>query len=71
MPRKTLARQVLLAKSTGKQSRDFPRTKWSDFMTFLCPVLSVEPAKPFEVAVGHKISRVLIGLLAPRPSPEE
>jgi len=72
MTQERWARQVLLATPTGKQPSGRPRTKWSDYISVCAwSHLAVDPAEPSEIAPGHEVSRVLIGLLAPQPSPVE
>jgi len=64
MPRKRLARQVLLATPTKKQPSGCPRTKWSDYISDCAwSHLGVDPAEPSEIAAGDDLSCVLIGLL--------
>ena len=64
MSHKRLARQVLLAKHTGKRPRDRPRPSWSDYISDLAwSRLDVEPAKPSEIAIGREVYQVLLGLL--------
>jgi len=49
-----------------------PRTRWSDYISDLAWFhLGVEPAELSEILVDRDVLRVLLGLLSPRPSPEE
>jgi len=67
-----LARQVQLAKPTEKRFRDHPRPRCSECISDLAwSRLGVEPAEPSEIAVDREVFQVLLGLLSPRPSPEE
>jgi len=62
MSHERLARQVLLAKPTGKRARGRPRTRWSDYICDLAwPRLGVEPAELPEIAeiVMYSISTSL------------
>jgi len=64
MSHKRLARQVLLAKQTGKWPRDSPRPSWSDYISDLAwSSLVVEPAELFHIAVDCEVFQVLLGLL--------
>jgi len=69
MPRESLARQVLLAIPTGKGPIGRPRTRWSEYISDLAWTrLGTEPAEISEIAVDCEASRVLLRLLALRPS---
>jgi len=69
MPHEGLAKQVLLAKSTGKRPRGHPRPRWSDYILDLAlSRLDVKSAELSEIAVDREIFQVLLGLLPPRPS---
>ena len=66
-----LVRQVLLAKSTGKRPRG-RRPKWSNCISYHAwSRLNVELAGLSENAVDCEVFQVLLGLLPPRPSPDE
>ena len=68
-PRKKLSRLVLLATPTGKRPKGRPRTRWNDYISdFAWSSLGAEPVQISEIAVDREASRVLLGLLAPRPS---
>jgi len=71
MLQERLARQVLVATPNGEQPGR-PRARCSDYISDLAwSSLGVEPAELSEIAVDRDIFRVLLGLLAPRPSTEE
>ena len=56
MPHKRLARQVLLAKPTGKRPSGCPRPRWSDCISDLAwPRLGLEPAELSEIAIDHAV----------------
>jgi len=56
MPHKRLARQVLLAKPTGKRPRGRPRISWSDYITDLAwSRLVVEPTELCEIVVDREV----------------
>jgi len=60
----------LHTRESGPEVR--PRTRWRDYIfDFTWPSLGVEPAELSAVAVDHEVFRVLLGLLTPRPSPDE
>jgi len=64
MPHKRLARQVLLAKHTGKRPKDRPRPGWSDYISDLSwSRLVVESAELSETADDREVFQVLLGLL--------
>jgi len=66
---KRLVRQVLLAKSTGKQPRSRPKPRWSVCTSDLAwSRLGVEPAELWEIAVDREVFWVLLGLVLVRPS---
>jgi len=72
MSQERLSRLVLLAKPTGKRLRCRPRPRWSNCISDLVwSHLGVEPAELSEIAIGRAVFRILLGLLSPRPSPEE
>jgi len=61
---KSMARQVLLAKHTGKRPKDRPRPVWSDYISDLAwSHLVVEPAALAETAVDREVFQALLGLL--------
>ena len=67
-----LARQVLLARPTGKRPRGRPKTRWSDYISDLAwSRLGVEPAELPEITVDREVFRILLGLLPPRSSLQE
>jgi len=71
MSHERLARQVLLAKPTGKWPRGLPRPRWSEGISnIVWPHLGVEPIELSEIAVDREVFQVL-GLLLPRPSLEQ
>jgi len=66
MPRKRLARLVLLGTPTRERPRGRPRTRWSDYISDLVwSRFGVVPAELSEIAVGHEVSGVLLGVLLP------
>jgi len=72
IPYESLARQALLAKSTGKRPGGLPRSGWSDYISDLAwSCLGVEPAELSEIAVDREVFQLLLGLLSPLPSLEE
>jgi len=67
-----LARQVLLATTTGKQLRGRWRPWWHDYISDLAwSSLGVDRGELSDIAVDHEVFRVHLGLLPPRPSPKE
>jgi len=57
-----LVRQVLLAKSTGKQPSGRPKPRYSNCISDVAwSRLGVEPAEPSEVAVDCEVFQVLLG----------
>jgi len=64
MSHKRLARQVVLAKHTGKQPRGRPKPNWSYYMSDLAwSRLVVEPAQVREIDIDREVFQVLLGLL--------
>jgi len=67
-----LARQVLLATTTGKQLRGRRRPWWHDYISdFAWSRLGVNRGEPSDIAVDCEVFRVHLGLLPPRPSQTE
>ena len=67
-----LARQVLLATTTGKHLRGRRRTRWSDHISDVARArLGVDREELCEIAVDREVFRVHLGLRPPRPSPNE
>ena len=67
-----LVRQVLLAKSTGKQPRGRPKTRWSVCTSDLAwSRRGVEPTELSGIAVDREVFWVLLGLVPLRPSLDE
>jgi len=57
-----LARQALLAKSTGKRSRCRPRSRWSNCISDLAwSRFGVKPAKLSEIAIDREVFQVFYG----------
>ena len=72
MPQERLARQVLQAIPTGKRPRGRPKTRWCHHISDLAwSCRDAGPAELPEIAVDREVSRVLLGLLSPRPLPEK
>ena len=56
-----LVRQVLLAKSTGKQPRGCPKPRWNNCISDLAwSHLGVEPAELSEIAVDCEVFKILL-----------
>jgi len=69
---KRLARQVLLATPTGKQTRGLPRTRWRDHIFDLAWFrLGVDRGELSEIPVDREVFRLHLGLLHPQPFPKE
>jgi len=61
-----LVRQVLLAKSTGKQPTGRPKPRWSNCISDLAwSHLGVEPAELSEIAVDCEVFQVLLDPICP------
>ena len=74
MPHERLAKQVLMAKPTGKRVVGRPRPGWSDCISDLGWFrFGVEPSQLSEIAVDREVFQVLLGQLPSlvRPSLEE
>jgi len=72
MSQERLARQVLLVTPTWKQPIGRPRTRWCDYTSDLISSrLGVDPKELPEIVENRDVFRVLLGLLSPRPLPEE
>jgi len=67
MSHESLAKQVLLAKLTGKRPRDLPRSGWNDFIFDLAwSRVGVEPAELSEIAVDREVFQDLLQDCCPR-----
>ena len=72
--KKKLARYILLAtaKLSGKRRRGRQKRRWNGYTFDLAwSRLGVEPRKLSEIAENREVFWLLLGLLPPRPSPEE
>jgi len=67
MPRKRLAKQVLLATRTGERLRGRPRTRWSDYNCNFG--LGVESAELSEIAVDREVSQDFLWAADPATLP--
>jgi len=72
VPHEILTLQVLLVALTRKRHRGQPRTRWCDCISDLAlSRLGVKPAELSDIAENHEVFQDFLGLLPPRPSPEE
>ena len=70
MPPGSLRREVLLACPIGRRPRGRPRTRWSDYVTWLAwERLGILPEELEEVSGEREVWVSLLRQLPPRPSP--